>query len=122
MLKYTEVVREVVDRGRYRYGLVKVKTSDLVPLIGKKVHVLIIPEGEEPSTQKEHDACIDICVFIEELDSRLEYLFEELEQTWVNATKSSREKARRRDKIQEIRMYLAKVREACKSDTQYSRQ
>lgn len=51
-LRFTVIVHESKRcGGRYRYGLIKIENSDLLPYVGKKVQVIIVPEEINEQTQ-----------------------------------------------------------------------
>ncbi len=106
MQKYTTVIQEVVDRGKYRYGLLKIKSSDLLPLIGKKVHVIVLSEGKETSVPKSEDVGTDVCAEFTELENELELLAE----NYVYSARNRREQSRRNGEVEKIKQILGRMR------------
>ncbi len=77
MLDFTLMVQEARYRDRYRYGMIKVVSSDLAHLVGQKVHVLILQEEEYRQLMDtlQGESNKDLCSELEELEEMLEDLF-----------------------------------------------
>ncbi len=77
MLGFTLTVQEARYRDRYRYGMVKVVSSDLSHLVGQKVHVLVLQEEEYRQLMDtlQGESNKDLCSELEELEEMLEDLF-----------------------------------------------
>ena len=77
MLKYTITVRESTHRGKYRYGILKIETSDLLHLAGQKVHVLVLQEEEYRQLMDTLQGVGDkeICSDLDELEETIEDFF-----------------------------------------------
>ncbi len=104
MHEFTTTVRESRRQGRYRYGIINIETSDLLHLVGQKVHVLVLQEEEYrqlmDTLQGEDNK--EICMELESFEQKLE----EVLDNYVNTAKSTREQTLRRREIQELKRRL----------------